>query len=195
MNLTITLKGLKRYALAIPSVSEVAEIIDRKGVMSLECEESSSTEEVPLRVGQCWGLPWLDEELGSTSVYEILGFDDTTNEDDVVSLLQWECPQPLAVGSVVRVPNRSRSGMHGLDLGGTTFRLHHTVASMLSEERRHSCSLVALDKERHTKHVADTWGKIIMMRLTPWTLSTVFTRKAPLAPCPAKLHHFSFEQG
>ena len=68
MNLTITTEGLKRYALAVPSVVEVTEIIDRKGVMSLECDNPSSTDEIPLRVGQCWALPWLDEDLGSTSV-------------------------------------------------------------------------------------------------------------------------------
>ena len=49
MNLTITMKGRKRYALAVPSVSEVADMIDRKGVMSLECKDPASTAEIPRR--------------------------------------------------------------------------------------------------------------------------------------------------
>ena len=76
MNLTITMEGHQRYALVVSSVSEVADFIDRKRVMSLECEDPTSTSEVPLRVGQCWGIPWIDEELGTTSVYKILSFTD-----------------------------------------------------------------------------------------------------------------------
>ena len=67
--------------------------------------------EIPLRVGQCWGIPWVDEELGTTSVYEILSFNETNDGKNVVSLLQWECPHPLKVGSVVRASHRSRSGI------------------------------------------------------------------------------------
>ena len=185
MNLTITMEGLKRYALAVPSASEVADIIDRKGVMSLECEDPASTAEVPLRVGQCWGIPILDEELGSTSVYEILSFNENTAGEAVISLLQWECPHPLATGRVVRASNRSRSGMHR----GVTSRLHYPISRLLSEEHRHSCFLVALDKERHTEHVADTWCKITC--ITPRTLSTDYTPDALLDPCPAMLHHFT----
>ena len=43
---------------------------------------------VSLRVGQCWGFPILDEELGSTSVYEILSFNKNTAGEAAISLLQ-----------------------------------------------------------------------------------------------------------
>ena len=187
MNLTITMESLKRYALAVPSVSEVADLIDRKGVMSLECEDPESTAEIPLRVGQCWGIPLIDEELGTTSVYEILGFNPNQSNtgEAVISLLQWECPHPLAVGSVVRASNRSRSGMHR----GTTSRLHYSISRLLSEAHRHSCSLVALNKERHTEHVADTWCKVTC--ITPRTLSTIYTPDALLDPFPEMLYHFT----
>ena len=58
MNLTITMEGLKRYALAVPSVSEVADIINRKRIMSLKREDptTGSTSEIPRRVCQCWDL-------------------------------------------------------------------------------------------------------------------------------------------
>ena len=72
---------------------------------------------------------------------------------------------------------------------GTSFCLHRTV---LSEEHRHACSLVALDKERHTEHVADTWCKI--MCITLWALNAVFTRTAFLNPCPAIIPHFTEAQ-
>ena len=137
------------------------------------------------RVGQCWGIPLIDEELGTTSVYEILSFNENTAGKAVISLLQWECPHPLTIGSVVRASNRSRSGMHR----GVTSRLHYSISRLLSEEHRHSCSLVALDKERHTEHVADTWCKITC--ITPRTLSTEYTPDALLDTCPAMLHHFT----
>ena len=103
----------------------------------------------------------------------------------MISLLQWECPHPLAVGCAVRASNRSRSGMHR----GVTSRLHYPISRLLSEEHRHSCSLVALDKERHTEHVADTWCKIT--GITPRTLSADYTPGALLDPCPAMLLHFT----
>ena len=94
-------------------------------------------------------------------------------------------PHPLAVGSVVRASNRSRSGMHR----GVTSRLHYSISRLLSEAHRHSCSLVALDKERYTDHVADTWCKITC--ITPRVLSPTYTPDAMLDPCPASLHHFT----
>ena len=72
---------------------------------------------------------------------------------------------------------------------GVTSRLHYSISRLLSEAHRHSCSLVALDKERHTEHVADTWCKITC--ITPRTLSTEYTPDALLDPCPAMLHHFT----
>ena len=118
-------------------------------------------------------------------VYEILCFNETSAGEAVVSLLQWECPHPLTVGSVVRASHRSRSGMHR----GTTSHLHYSISQLLSEENRHPCSLVALNKERHTENVADTWCKITCITLR--TLSIIYTPEALLDPCPALLHHFT----
>ena len=72
------------------------------------------------------------------------------------------------------------------------FRLYRTVTSLLSEDHRHACSLVALDKERHTEHVVDTWCKTTCITLR--TLSTVFTVTASLDPCLALLRHFTEAQ-
>ena len=55
MDLTITIEIRSGGSMA-----EAVGIIDMKGVMSLECEDPSSTEGVLLRVGQCWGIPWLN---------------------------------------------------------------------------------------------------------------------------------------
>ena len=51
--LSITMEGAKRYSLAISPGSDAMDVEDMQGVISLTCEDPSSTEEVSLRIGQC----------------------------------------------------------------------------------------------------------------------------------------------
>ena len=85
--LSITMEGAKRYSLVIPPEADPLEVADHQGIISLTCEDPTSTEDLPIRIGQCWSLPWLDEELETTSVYEIPSFNEVT---DYVSLLRWK---------------------------------------------------------------------------------------------------------
>ena len=59
------------------------------------------------------------------------------------------------------------------------------VTDLTREDRRTSYSLVALGVEEHRAQVAKTWSKII--RITPRTMDTVYTRWSPLHACP-ELH-------
>ena len=114
--LSITMKGAKRFSLAILSDASALGIEGIQGI-SLACEGPSSAEEVPLRIGQCWSSR-LDGQLGSTSVYEILSFNAQT---DQVSLLQWAVSpdSELAVGNKVYASPYTVSGYHC----GTTINL------------------------------------------------------------------------
>ena len=136
-----------------------------------------------MRIGQCWSLPWLDEELGSTSVYEILSFNEQT---DYVSLLQWKSLSDLTVGGSVTASPYTESGYHC----GTTTLLRRPVTDLTREDRRNSYFLVALGVEEHRAQVAETWSKII--RITPRTMDTIYTRWSPLLACPEL--HMVFEE-
>ena len=112
-------------------------------------------------------FPWLDEELGSTSVYEILSFNEQTY---YVSLLQWKSSTDLTVGNSVTASPYAESGYHC----ETTTLLRHPVTDLTREDRRTSYSLVVLGVEEHRAQVAETWSKII--RITLRTMGTVYTR-------------------
>ena len=181
--LSITMEGAKRYPLVIPPEADPLDVEDHQGIISLTCEDSTSTEEVPMRIGKCWSLPWLDEELGSTSVYEILSFNEQTDD---VSLLQWKSSSDLTVGNRVTASPYTESGYHY----GTTTMLRRPVTDLTRDDRRTSYSLGALGVEEHRAQVAETWSKII--RITPRTMDTIYTRWSPLQACPEL--HMVFEE-
>ena len=177
------MEGARRYPLVIPPEADSLDVADHQGIISLTCEDPTSTEEVPMCIGQCWSLPWLDEELGSTSVYEILSFNEQT---DYVSLLQWKSSTDLTVGNRVTASPYTESGYHC----GTITLLRRPVTDLTREDRRTSYSLVALGVEEHRAQIAETWSKII--RITPRTMDTTYTRWSPLQACPEL--HMVFEE-
>ena len=127
--LSITMEDVKRFSLAIPSDAGAVDVEDMQRIISLACESPSSTEEVPLRIGQCWSFSRLGGQLGSTSVYEIVSFNE---QIDQVSLLQWAVSpdSKLAVGNKVYASPYKVSGYYHC---GTTTNLRRLTDKRGSE--------------------------------------------------------------
>jgi hypothetical protein len=185
LDLSVNFVGTSRHPLSPTARDGVLDALNLKGVLTLACELPGNDLEVPLRVGQCWIIPWLDVSNDTPSVYEILSFECFDGISDPpaprLHLLEWTGEGTLSLGSRVTLTESSRSGFHR----GTRSTFSGTIDGFLQENRRSRCSIVTLSPETHCKDVSETWSRITSVE--PKTMSPAFTRWGPDPPCPAMM--------